>query len=282
MQQKQLKKEIKLLISQQSLPFKVFRTKFPQIVEITKSKDRLDLIFELFKQFAENPSAEIAGRYYWVYHDGIHTETLNTKKSFLNNTICGATRDALMSSIFGATYYAKVQQMTFEVQNEHTLKRAWSKIKKNSQLLEIQPVNFITYAFGIPGVRGYHGHTFLVIQYFNKQKKIEYRIFQSYLEKFCLKHYLKKNNNILDSHEFTIFLNGLQTCLLSDKWTPALEIFHIKYFNVKEGSCPYCKGIGKVKMDMDFIRLLPASGVRFRSVQMGWVPIKGICSMSDR
>ena len=24
-------------------------------------------------------------------------------------------------------------------------------------------------------------------------------------------------------------------------------------FNVKEGSCPYCKGLGEVKIDMDFM-----------------------------
>lgn len=37
----------------------------------------------------------------------------------------------------------------FRTQNERTLKEAWSKSEENSNLLKIQPENFIVYSFAI-------------------------------------------------------------------------------------------------------------------------------------
>lgn len=232
MQQKRLKREIKSLISQHSLPFKAFHSIFPQIVEMTKPKDKLDLVFELFRQFAENPSEEICGRFYWTYYKRNHLE--DYKKCFLDITRCMVTCEALVSSIFGIDS-SKLQRLTFNVKNKDILKKTWLKIQKNSYLLKLQPTNFIAYSFGITGKGVFPGHAFLVIQYFNKQEKLEYRIFQSYLGEFCLNDYLKKRNNILDSNKFMLFLKGLQDCLLADKWTHSLEMFYTNYFNAKKG-----------------------------------------------
>lgn len=233
-QQKHLKRGIKVLISQQSLPFQAFHTIFPQIVEITKQKDKLDLVFELFRQFAENPSGEICGRFYWIYYKEKHLEDYKAKKCFLDITRCMVTRDALVSSIFGIDSL-KLQRLTFDIKNKNTLENAWLKIQKNSSLLKFQPDNFIAYSFGISAARAFPGHAFLIIQYLNKQGELEYRIFQSYLGEFCLKGYLEKHNNIFSSEEFILFLEGLQECLLADKWTHSLEMFYVKYFNVKKG-----------------------------------------------
>jgi len=64
MQQKQWKKQIELLTSQKSFPFKAFCVIFPKLVEIAKPKDKLYLMFKLFGQFAKNPSEEICGRFF--------------------------------------------------------------------------------------------------------------------------------------------------------------------------------------------------------------------------
>lgn len=273
MQQKQLKKEIKFLISQHSLSFKAFRAIFPQIVEITKPKDKLNLIFELFRQFAENPSEEICGRFYWSYYNGKYLEDYKGKKCFLDVTRCMVTRDALVSSIFGIGNSRKLERLVFDTKNEHSFRQAWLRIKKNSQYFtQMQSSNFFAYSFGIAATTRnspFPGHAFLVIQYLDKQKEIKYQIFQSYLGEFCLKDYLNKNENTLNRKEFVKFLKGLQECVLSNIWTDTLEKFYIKYFNTKKGfvigSTNPCRGDFEIEWSIGNIEDILVQNKKFES-----------------
>lgn len=196
--------------------------------------EKLDFVFGLFRQFAENPSEEICGRFYWTYYEGRYLKEYKGKKCFLDITRCMVTRYALISSIFGIGN-KKLHLLKINLKNKALFEEAWRKIQENSSFLKMQPTHFIAYSFGINGTDAFPGHAFLIIQYLNKQGELEYRLFQSYIREYCLSEYLRKNNNIFNSKNFALFLEGLQECLLADIWTHPLEMFYVKYFNVKKG-----------------------------------------------
>lgn len=245
MQQTQWKKQVQVLVSQNSLSCKAFRAVFPQLAEMTKPNDKSNLIFQLFKHCAENPSEEIGGRLFWSEFEGDYPYRYRDEKVFLDDSMCGVTIEALISAFFGNYKARKLQQLGFKVINKTELEKAWLTIEKNSKLLPAEPSSrFFVYSFCMTppsklATSTYYGpshsHGFLVIQYLDKQGKAQYRFFQSYLRKFCLKDYLDKNSNGLNHQEFMLFLEGLQECLLSDKWTDALEKFYTKHFNTKSG-----------------------------------------------
>jgi len=212
------------------------------VVGITQSRHKLDFVFELFQKFAEHPSEEICPRFFWSERKGCHPDFYEADKYYLNITRCGVTTDVLMSSIFGIGDLRKVQRILYTTENEDDLRKAWLQIETNAQLLtKTASTTFFAYLFAIDHKDSFPGHGFIVIQYLDEQE-IRYRIFQSYIGKFCLKEYLKKNNNTIDSDEFKIFLTGLQECLLSDKWTNELELFYTKYFNLERA---FAVSVGK-------------------------------------
>jgi hypothetical protein len=236
LQQRQLKSDIKFLVCEHSLPFKQFRSIFPQLLEIFDPRDKVELVFRLFREFAENPSEEICGRAYWVYYKGNYKKKFKGKECFYSITRCGVTYAVLFSSIFGIEGKNK-QLLKFNIQNEENLKDAWSKIEENANLLKTQPENFIVYSFLMkenPNLK-FPGHEFMVIQHLNQRGKLQFHIFQSFIGEYCLINYLQENKNILSSQGFRIFFEGLQNCILSERWTQALESFYVTYFNVKKG-----------------------------------------------
>lgn len=231
MQQQQWKRQIKCLISQHSLSFKAFRSIFPRLIEVTRPCYKLDVVFELFRQFADNPLDEICGRSYWSDYIGVYQRSCQ----FIISR-CAVTHDALLSSIVGVERSRKLQCLS-DIKKEQVLRRAWSVIEENSHLLTRMSSQFFVYSFAVYSSRAgrFPGHAFLVIQYVDKKSKVQYRIFQSFIGVFCLKDYLEKGDNILSHTEFRTFFEGLEELILSDNWTDKLEVFYLKYFNAKAG-----------------------------------------------
>lgn len=232
------KREIKILLSRQALPYALFRKYLSQIAEIIKPEDSMNIILEAFRQFSAQPGREICGRYYWQYHEELMPEHRG-KKVYVEDTICLITHEALLTSIFGIGKKRLVESLRIsKIENDH-LPKMVSLIENNcKELKNLSRMSFVFYSFLIPSEHQYscfRGHAFVVLQFINKEKNVAYRLFQSFVCKYRLKDYLEKQMNSFNHEEFKAFLAGLQELLSSDTWTEALEKFYTTYFNLKEG-----------------------------------------------
>lgn len=233
--QKQTKYQVRMRLSHHRLPIQAFHNAFSQIAEITKPHDKMKLVFELFRNFSKHPNNEICGRFLWSYYEGQLPAQSKNHTCYLNNTMCMATRDALLSSIFGLNASKKMEHIPNVYPRQLDFNKILNAIEKNGQLLAEQtPPHFFVYSFGLSSTR-FPGHAFLVLQSLNEQGKVQYNFYQSYFGQFTLKMYLDKNTNVMYPEEFRIFFKGLQDCLLSEKWSDKLDAFYTKYFNVSKG-----------------------------------------------
>lgn len=270
MQNRQLKRQLRVLISKQALDFPAFRKIFPHLVEMTKPEKQISLVFELFKQFSQNPSEQICGRFFWFYYNGRHQNYRDMIGS-LDNTMCMVTQDALSSSIYGVDSSGRLQHLWIDVTTQTSLAAAWTQVEKTVETLKTQPRStFFTYNFAFESTfRSFPGHTFLAVQYLDRTGDIQYRLFQSYLDQYTLKDYLGANTLALTHAEFKAFFEGFEKCLLSDKWTDESKQFFITHFKAATryvvGKPNPCKGRLKLEWGMGTIEDLLIQEEKFNS-----------------
>lgn len=217
-------------------------------------KNRITLLFDMFRKIAENPN-ELSDRMYWTASEGVHAKNSAGNVGVISLTRCGYTSKTLMASFFGFDTSQKLEVLFDfkKIENEDYFRKALSAIEKNSLTLkEDHSSDFFVYSFGINGRKlpsnywhdswtivnkknAFVGHEFVVIQYLDEGNEIKYLILQSFLDRYCLKDYLEETKNKLDTNEFMSFLEGLKELLISEKWTDSLETFYTKYFKDKDG-----------------------------------------------
>lgn len=230
--------------------------------EIEVKNNKLDLVFEIFKQFSTDPLNELYGRNYWCEkdpHKSLKSYYITKSKSKkieispgcfattigdadLINTMCGVTYKGLMSALNGNNY-EELGELNV-VETNGNLDALINQILHNGIKLtpEIRQ-DFFSYGFSLDaapmhtldlcGSNHYSGHEFVVIQYLDEKNEIRYRFFQSFVIEYTLNEYLSKYKNDYSHEEFLNFLEELKNFISLKKWTIDATNFHKKYFHTK-------------------------------------------------
>lgn len=199
---------------------------------------KMNFVFDLFKEFAENPGREISGRFFWA--DYFVREDIS---DLLNHTTCSLICDALMASIFG-TCRQRGERLRCRYSSIGNRKKKTEKLFKvfeDNELILIRsasPSDFFAYSMILQTQAESLGHQFLVIQYV-EEGNINYRIFQSWWNQFTLNTYLEKNANVLNKEQFSYFCDEIKNSLEVQNWSQRLHQFYETYFHItpdlKEG-----------------------------------------------
>jgi len=217
---------------------------------ISPSKE-MQIIFNLFEEFAKKPQLELVTRKLWLKFYANKMKGISNADVIaeLNNpnsrdrlslfTRCGMTNDALISAIFGVSGLRSATKIwDHNLINVTRLKRIWKLIKDNElQLLIKSSSNFFAYSISSEKI----DHSFLIIQHINEKQEIKYRILQSWLDKHDLDTYMKNRNFDMSSEHFDEFKNELTNILISDEISYKREIFYEQYFMNKIEHISYIK-----------------------------------------
>jgi hypothetical protein len=208
-------------------------------VHISPNKKMIQ-IFSLFKKFAEEPATELVGRNLWVQYSINQKSGIDNSKvsENLRNPVasrleaslaqCGMTALALKCAIFGVK---DMQLNSVTLQKEsfgiNQLNEVWTKIKENQKEFKDKPSSyFISYIISCSSL----DHQFIVVQHCDKEKKVKYRILQSWVKQHNLNDYMTNRDIDLSSEEFNQFTNGLNEILFQSVETYQKEIFYQQYF----------------------------------------------------
>lgn len=217
----------------------------PVLSTTNEVKNKVNLVFDIFKQLAQDPINELHGRNYWCENDpqkSLKKYLLGRGLTKLFSTLCGVTYGGLMSALNGNNYQ-ETKELNV-VKTNDKLDTIINQIIHNGQklLTEIEQ-DFFAYGFNLDaaprytldrcGSGHYSGHVFVVIQYLDEKNEIRYRFFQSFVMKYTLNEYLSKNNNDFSHDEFLKFLEELENFISSKNWTTDSMNFHKKYFHTK-------------------------------------------------
>lgn len=230
--------------------------------EIEVKNNKINFVFEIFKQFSIDPLTELYGRNYWCEkdpHKSLKSYYISDSKSGkieispgciatavgdadFTNTLCGVTYKGLMSALNGNNY-EELGKLN-EVETNDNLDTLITLILHNGlKLIPEIGQDFFSYGFSLDAARmhtldlsgkgHYSGHEFVVIQYLDEKNEIRYRFFQSFVVKYTLNEYLSKFKNDYSQEEFLKFLEELKNFTSLKKWTTEATNFHKKYFHTK-------------------------------------------------